>query len=438
MPSHRLPAAALATAALIVAACNPTPTAAPVSPSTAPERTFVPVPSASPPASPAASPGAGDAAIYAAIREQVEAIRGLEPTSDVDPITIDEEQLRENLEAEIDAEQSPEELALSEDLLETLGLIPAGSSLRDLTLDLLAGQVVGYYSPDRDELYVVSRSGETIGGLERATYAHEFTHQLQDQTFDLASVDTTDIDQSDRALAGLALIEGDASAAQFEWITGHMTPEELLELIEAANDPEAVAALENAPRYLRETAIFPYDLAGGLGFVQRLVARGGYDAVDAAFDDPPVSTEQILHFEKYLDREDPVEVRIPGRFPDGFVGLVEGRWTEAARDTLGELILRIWLTEQNVGGQIAREATAGWGGDRLVMLRAEDGSLAVALKTTWDTVADATEFADAAAIALAHPRFAGDAGAMSHVASSRNVFIAVGDDAGAVLAALRA
>ena len=438
MSSHRLGAAIVVAAALVAAACSPSPSAAPGSPSATPASG----PSLAPASAPASPEATQDATgVYSLIRDQVEAIRGLEPTADVEPVTIDETQLLENLEAEIDAEQTPEQMALSEDLLGTLGLIPEGSSIRELTLDLLAGQVAGYYSPDRDELFVVSRTGQTVGVVERVTYAHEFTHQLQDQNFDLASLDTTSVDQSDRALAQLALIEGDAVWAQTIWLQQNLTSDELGELLKAALDPEALEALNNAPAYLRETSFFPYQ--DGLGLVQRLITEGDYEAVNAAFTDPPVSTEQVLHPNKYVEREDPIEVRIP----DGMAGLVGAGWSEAVRDTLGELILRIWLTEHGVEGPgmlqgcqpaiPACRATDGWGGDRLVLLRSDDGSLAVALQTTWDTVGEAAEFAEAAAIALAHPRFAGDAGALHHVASSRDVLIGIGDDAGAVLAALR-
>ena len=439
MSSNRFGAALVAAAALVVAACSPTPSAAPSSPSATPSSG----PSVAPPASAPTSPEATQDAsgVYSLIRDQVEAIRGLEPTADVEPVTIDETQLVENLEAEMDAEQSPEEMALSEDLLSTLGLIPEGSSIRELTLDLLAGQVAGYYSPERDELFVVSRTGQTVGPVERVTYAHEFTHQLQDQNFDLGSLDTTSIDQSDRALAQLALIEGDAVWAQTVWVRQNLTQAELGELLAASLDPEALAALQNAPAYLRETSLFPYQ--DGLGLVSRLIGEGDYEAVNAAFRDPPDSTEQVIHADKYVQREDPIEVRIANGFP----GEVGTGWSEAVRDTLGELILRIWLTEHGVDGPgmlqgcqpdiPACRATDGWGGDRLVLLRGDDGSLAVALKTTWDSEADAAEFAEAASIALAHPRFAGAAGELFHRAGSRDVLIAIGDDAAAVLAALR-
>lgn len=436
MSSIRLGAAVVAAAALVAAACNPTPSATPGSPSPTPGSAQTSAPPASAPVSPQPSQDAG--AVYSLIRDQIEAIRGLEPTADVEPVTIDETQLLENLEAEIDAEQSPEEMALSEDLLGALGLIPEGSSIRELTLDLLAGQVAGYYSPDRDQLFVVSRTGQTVGPVERATYAHEFTHQLQDQNFELDSLATGEVDQSDRALAQLALIEGDASWVQTAWITQNLTSQELGELLQAALDPEALAALNNAPAYLRETSLSPYQ--DGLALVQRLIADGEYAAVNAAFSDPPESTEQVLHPDKYIQREDPIEVRIP----NGLAGQVGAGWSEAARDTLGELILRIWLTEHGVEGPgmlrgcspdlPACRATEGWGGDRLVLLRADDGSMAVALKTTWDSDDDALEFAISARLALEDPGFDGE---VFHRGGSRDVLVAIGDAPAAVLAALR-
>ena len=436
MSSNRLGTALAAAAALVIAACSATPSAAPGSPSATPGSGQSVAPPASAPASP--EPTQDAAEVYSLIRDQVTVIRGLEPTADVEPVTIDETQLLENLEAEIDAEQSPEEMALAEDVLVTLGLIPEGSSIRQLTLDLLAGQVAGYYSPDRDELFVVSRTGQTVGPVERVTYAHEFTHQLQDQNFDLGSLDTTSVDQSDRALAQLALIEGDAVWAQTVWLQQNLTGAELGELLAASLDPEAIAALQNAPAYLRETSLFPYQ--DGLGLVQRLIADGDYDAVNAAFSDAPDSTEQVIHPDKYAQREAPIEVRIP----NGIAGAVGSGWSEAVRDTLGELILRVWLTEHGVEGPgmlqscqpdiPACRATDGWGGDRLVLLRADGGSLAVALKTTWDSDDDALEFAIAAMAAVRDPGFTGE---VFHRGGSRDVLIAIGDDAAAVLAALR-
>ena len=346
-------------------------------------------PTSTPTASGAAPSPAGStrpaAEVYAEIRAAVVAIRGIAPTAAVDPVTIDEAQLRANLEGEFDATYTPAQLKDADDLLSALGLIPGGSSLRQLTLDLQAGQVAGYYSPERDELFVVNRTG-TLGPVDEVTYAHEFTHQLQDQHIGLDALGIDAVDQSDRSLGRLALVEGDATSVQSTWMTANLTPTEMGELLAAALDPAAMEALNNAPAYLRETATFPYQ--DGLAFVGRLLANGGYPAVDAAFADPPDSTEQVLHSEKYLTREAPLEVTLPSAVPD----VLGAGWAMVGQDTLGELILRIWLTDGGVLSTPARTATAGWGGDRLALYRGPGGKTAVLLRTEWDTALDAQEF----------------------------------------------
>src|SRR5262249_55773620 len=142
---------------------------------------------------------------FAAIRAEVEQIRGLQPKASVEPVTIDASQLAANLATEFDSSMKPADLRNANDELITLGLLPKGSSLRDLTLALEEGQVAGYYSPEKKQLFVVSRDGG-LGGDELSTYAHEFTHQLQDQNFDLDTLQLDATDQADRSLGRLALV----------------------------------------------------------------------------------------------------------------------------------------------------------------------------------------------------------------------------------------
>jgi hypothetical protein len=340
-------------------------------------------------------------------------------------ITVDE--LRANLEAEFDKENPTSELADAEALLIALGLLPRGSSIRDLTLDFQAGQVAGYYSPERDQLFVVNRSAR-LDASERVTYAHEFTHQLQDQNIGLETLGLDKIDQSDRALAALALIEGDAVSVQGTWMQENLTPEEMGELLAVALSPESIEALRRAPAYLRETALFPYQ--DGVAFVSRLLAQGGYEAVDAAFADPPASTEQILHPDLYVQREAPVVVTIPG----GLAARLGSGWSVAGQDTLGELILRIWLREGSLTVAEARAAAAGWGGDRLALVRGPGGAVGVGLRTTWDTAEDAAEFANAADAALGELGLPGE---VVHAAGSTEVIVAVGARAADIAGALR-
>jgi hypothetical protein len=159
------------------------------------------------------------------------------------------------------------------------------------------------------------------------------------------------------------------------------------------------------------------------------MVRGGYKGVDEAFGSPPDSTEQILHPEKYLDRETPIAVTVPADLPSK----LGAGWSNGGSDTLGELQLRIWLTQGGVSTAAASRAAAGWGGDRVMLLDGLGGAAAVALITEWDTPADANEFAAAAKTALVGLKLTG---LVSQAAGPTQVRVAIGSSASDVLAAL--
>ena len=415
---HRVPATAL----LLVALAGACTTTAP-SPSPAP----TPIPT-SPPATATATPPGPTASprplqqVYSDIRTQVEGIRGLQPTKAVEPVVIDATQLAKNLTDDFDKSHDAASLKDAEDELITLGLLAPGTSLRTITLAFQGGQVAGYYSPEEDKLFVVSRTA-SVGPADESTYAHEFTHQLQDQHFDLDKLGIDVTDQSDRSLGRLALVEGDATSAQTTWMTQNLTSQELGEVFAASLDPAALQAFNNAPPYLRETALFPYQ--EGLAFVMRLIAEGGYPAVDAAFANPPDSTEQILHPDKYLTREAPIKVALP----TGVAKQLGAGWSEVGQDTMGEELIRIWLKIGGVAGTEATKAAAGWGGDRLALYRGPNGAVSIGWVTTWDTPADASEFLAAASAAVK----VFDPNGVVMGDGVRQVYIALGDDSTTVL-----
>jgi hypothetical protein len=380
------------------------------------------------PATPAATgtPPPPASVLLAEVRQAVAEIRGLEPSDDVDPVVIDEATLRANLEAEFDAAYPAAEVEETEGFLITLGLLPPGTSLRQLNLDLQGGQVVGYYSPDKDELYIVSRSGG-VGALELATYAHEFTHQLQDQQFDLDALGLDDPDASDQALARLALVEGDATITQSTWMQNALSPEQMGEIFAAGLDPAALEVLRRTPAVLRELALFPY--REGLAFATALFTGGGYGAIDAAYASPPESTEQVLHPEKYFDRELPLQVDLPDNLADS----LGAGWSEHGQDTFGEQFLRIWLREGGLSAAEARAGADGWGGDRASLLRGPGDQRAIALVTDWDDPFEADEFAELAEDAIAS---LGLTARLVQQASSTRVAIAIGDEAALLSAAL--
>ena len=373
--------AALLAAALLVAACSDAP--------------------------PSASPGASSApedslAIYRAIAEVVAAIRDLEKPERADPQVIDAQQLFENFQAEFDESNPEEVILLAERVYKALGLFPQDASLRDIYLELQGSQVIGYYDPSVDELFIVARScdaGETcdLGPTERLTYAHEFTHELQDAAFDLESLGLEEaVDEGDLALAILGLVEGDAVSAQTAWMAEHLAPADLARVAAEASTPEMLAVMARTPAILLETSLFPYQ--AGAAFVNHLMAQGGYEAVNDAYENLPLSSEQILHPEKYLAGEEPVDVDIR----DDLAAAFGSGWTLDTRDTFGELQLKVWLREGGLLGDQARIATEGWGGDRIALLAAPDsGGDVMVISTAWDSAADAAEFRDAATAVVA-------------------------------------
>jgi hypothetical protein len=387
---------ALLVVAAIIVACGPsTPSAAP-SATTGPTPTVAPTPD--PTATPDPSASQDPDAIWDAIEEQVLALRGLDRV-DVEREAIDEDELVRIVTELFDTDYPESYVLATERLYKALGLMEEDASLRTLYLDLIGASVAGFYRPEVKKLYVVSRSG-TIGAADKLTFAHEYTHALQDATFQYWDDADDLLDQTDQGLARAGLSEGDATFLMFQWAqAGNLSPAEITEYLESANDPEQTAILERTPAILTEPLLFPYTT--GLQFLLAIQGEDGWPAVDAAYDRPPTTTEQVIHPEKYEAAEPAVEVEIP----DDAAGRMGDGWSIAMEDTWGELQTRIWLTETGQGAT-ADVAAAGWGGDRLAVLTGPDGAWAVVLDTRWDTTADEEEFLDAALAATAtleHP-----------------------------------
>jgi predicted small lipoprotein YifL len=359
------------------------------------------------PSAPTASPTTppDPATVYAAIEEQVRAIRGLEEKAPVQPKVLDEAALSAYVKEQF-RKDNPEALVkANERMLKVLGLLPADASLEDLYISLLSGVVAGLYNPRDKTLYVVSRSGG-LGPTEKTTFAHEYTHALQDQNFGLAGLELDAPGKGDQGMARLALVEGDATLLMTLWQIDHLSQAELIQLLGESLDPAVTGPLEKMPAVLRESLMFSY--TGGLNFAQRLQSGGGWAAVDAAFGKPPASTEQILHPEKYDSGEAPTVVDLP----NDLAARMGAGWSLGLEDTLGEFQLRLWLA--NAAGGVATDqanatkAAAGWGGDRVAVLDGPGGSTAVVIRAEWDTASDAAEFAAQAKLVVPSLSGAGD------------------------------
>ena len=230
--------------------------------------------------------------------------------------------------------------------------------------------------------------------MQRPAIAHELEHALQDQHFDLLALTKPLKDDGDRQLAHAALVEGDGTAVMLELQAQSMRlpVEQLPDLVSQLGEqllhgaPGQTPAFDGAPTYVRDTLIFPY--LEGLRFVMALRRGKPWSRIDAVFKQPPSSTEQILHPDRYLSHDEPVLIDAAP-----LVGLAPRK--EIRRDVMGELGLRI-LFRTRLPEPQADAAATGWGGDRLVAYASDDRSVPVVVdRSTWDTELDAKEAYDA-------------------------------------------
>jgi len=381
-PSPLRSIAPLAIASLLVLACGGS------TPSPSPSLTPTAAPTPTP--SPAGSADSGDA--YAAINEQVRAIRGLEEKKPIEPTILSPDELSTVIRTTFDQDYPPAQVAADERLYHGLGLLPKDARLADVFVDLLESQVAGLYDPAGERLYVLSKEGG-VGAVERVFYSHEYDHALQDQHFDLEAIQDGLEDQSDRLMARQSLVEGDAYVLMTYWLQQHLTPDEIREVITTSTDPEVQAALNRIPQIVQAQILFA--ATQGTQFVLTIQLAGGWPAVDGAFARPPESTEQVIHPEKYESNEAPVVVDLPV----DLASRLGSGWSVGQENTLGEHQISIWLGAPSVAA--AADAAAGWGGDRISVLAGPDDAWAIAWHTVWDSTGDADEFEVTAETAVA-------------------------------------
>lgn len=342
------------------------------------------------PSSVATAPAASGSlsAQIAAIEAQVPPLRQLQPTAVVPNQIVDQATAAAELRREYEASNPPAAVQAIQDLWEHLGLLPPGTDLRALELQAQQSQVIGFYD-DKTHTMTVVQQGAGFGPLEEMTLVHEYTHALQDQNFGLASLQTDALDQTDRDLAREALAEGDATVTMSAWALAHLTPAQLQQVANASGAPQSQAELAKLPAVLQRLLLFPYQ--AGATFVSQLLQQpGGWNAVDAAYRDPPDSTAQILHPKLYLTHRAPVQVSLP----DVTRSLGSG-WKVGHVDTLGELIMQVWLA-QGVDGATAIQVASDWAGDRVAGYTGPDGTWGVVWSTAWQNVTDARSFESAA------------------------------------------
>jgi hypothetical protein len=355
-------------------------------------------------------------ALADAIMEDVVAIRGLEFRRDIAVSNQTLAEFEQYLASEMDRALPPGRADVFGRVVNKLGLY-SGPLIEDaagMMTFLATSQAAAYYDPDQSAFFVLL--GDVSVSTLAPIYAHELYHGLQDQYWDLDDyvldglVDGLD---DDELLARQAVVEGEATYIMTLWMMREMMGEipsgfaldlavqmqaqldsaTLREIaasgIVAGGNEEieaSIAAMDEIPLFMMETLIGVY--LRGMGFVHR-IAKEGWGRVEALYTDPPRSTEQILHPEKWLERDDPVSIEMPD---PGAVEALEG-WEPLDSNVIGEFQLRIVFNEFQMSDRSTAVA-AGWDGDRYAVLQRGE-ELLLLLYTTWDSEAEAEEFARA-------------------------------------------
>src|SRR5689334_1394548 len=285
----------------------------------------------------------------------------------------------------LDSETTPAEMHSTEALLRVFGLAPTNFQYRSFLIKLLTEQVAGYYDPKAQQFYLADWI-ELEG--QKPVMAHELTHALQDQHFNLKRFDKWPKGDSDAELAAHALIEGDATLAMTLYMQRH--PLVALAFIKSLGSQEtSTEQFKRAPRALRESLIFPYE--AGSNWATAVYRRGGWDMVSKAFTKLPQSTEQIIHPDKYFAYEAPLKLTVPELKPQ-----LGPAWKRIDSDVNGEWGCYLLLDEYLNDAAESKKAAAGWAGDEFALYEgANPADIFVAQVTAWDTPNDAREFFDA-------------------------------------------
>lgn len=349
------------------------------------------------------------------IGAKVGEIRGLPLLRPVKKGIKKREELRSVLLEKLAEDVADSDIEAEAAVFKRLGVLPQDFDYKEVLLDLLSEQIAGFYDTSTEELYVMDGMAMEI---QRPVMAHELFHAVQDQHFDIDAMRApfTTQEHSDFALARAALLEGDATVLLFDfqmYETGDLPTAEATSFVDmpliantvtqlnfdslmsmgaiagafgGGGESVEASVLASVPLFIRESLMFPY--FAGLRFVVRSRSQRAWVDVDEVYKSPPVSTEQILHPEKYYAGEEPewldfdVSAALPGyqQIYDSVIGEFQ----------MGH-IFKAHPIEQVVPG----DAVAGWDGDRAFAYRSPEGATTLVHLTAWDTVEEAQEYYDA-------------------------------------------
>ncbi len=237
-----------------------------------------------------------------------------------------------------------DEIYADELALKMFGLVPQEFNLRKSTVDLLTEQAAAFYDYDRKKLFLLDDSSFTS---ETTTLAHELSHALADQHFNLGKFMEEMPSNDDENLAHTAVVEGEASwlMIAYDLKRSGQSPVPTLDMLKSVADSSESSmaeypVLKESPLYIQQSLLFPYTV--GTLFFDSVYRRMGKAAFAEVFTDAPLDSAQIMHPERYFSHEKPTTPELP-KLP--FLGEAK----EVTEGSVGEFD-HLLLLRQYVGG----------------------------------------------------------------------------------------
>jgi hypothetical protein len=290
---------------------------------------------------------------------------------------------------------SPEDLRAEELTLKKFGLVPPDFNLADTTVDLLTEQAAAFYDYDRKKLFITET---TSTESQEPVLAHELSHAIADQNFNLGKYIRQGRKSDDGATARLAVMEGQATWLMSEYLARRMGQSlrespALAKMMSRVSDASGqFPVFDQSPLYFRITLVFPY--TEGMLFQNAVIEKDGDAGFASVFRHAPVSTQQIIHPEKYFEGVNPTSPPLPDpHLPGAYRLLVSG--------TMGELDHEV-LIEQFAGKDRAEELAPHWRGSSYELRENKKAARQILLYTVeWDGEEAARSYFDVYREALA-------------------------------------
>ena len=319
-------------------------------------------------ASPAPAPtledsGKSSAEFTAAADEvlsQMSDITGLSLKTPLKKSLRSRDEIRAYVLRQMNEDRSPEQRYADQRAAEAFGLLPKNFNLDSFMVELLTEQIAGLYDPGTHEFYIADWIPLQD---QKMVMAHELTHALEDQHFQIEAWLKAAKPNGDAELAREAVLEGSAMASMVDYLllgTGQ-SMKTLPEFDPSAiiGDLGTTPTLEKAPQFIKDGLIFPY--FAGMTFTAAVMKPRGWSALSGIFENPPVSTQQILHPNLYLAGKKPETIDIPS-----LEKTLGPSWKHLDENILGEFgwkeVIKQFLDENR-----AKTLAAAWVGDRYVV-----------------------------------------------------------------------